>query len=198
MSERENIEMFVYGTLMTGYPLHDWLKNDIFRTAKGRVKGKLFPFGDGGYPVAYIAHHEHEQDMKSFIHGEIITVKLSNTVIDCIQMETNAGYQIRWAEVELESGRHVTAMSFHWQNENHSLVGKQIASGRWADYVRCHAISKQILTNDWLRKRVVRILAEEIASTDDDAEADLHMMLFNASQTDYLIKLAKEANAIQI
>lgn len=197
--ERKNIEIFVYGTLMTGYPLHDWLKNDVFRSAEAKVKGRLYPFGDGGYPVAYIAHYEHEQEsIKSYVHGEILTVKLSDTVMECIQMEARAGYQPRWTEAILLSGRQVPAMTFHFQDTNSSFVGPEIVTGRWSDYVRCQSISSQILSNQWLRKRIIKVLATEIDGTDNDAEQDLQLMLFNSSQTDYLIKLAKDANEFKL
>lgn len=192
--ETASLELFAYGTIQRGQPLHNWVEDSLWRSAPGTIKGKLYVYGSGHYPVAYIAHNEHDRDMTEVIHGELMSVYLTDTISALIEMETNAGYIPRWADVTVENGETIPALSFHFPDINSWRVGTQIKSGRWTDYLKCRRISSVICDDPEMFDGIVRYLHTQENMTRPEAADFLEIMLFDPEETETIIRYAKEAN----
>jgi gamma-glutamylcyclotransferase (GGCT)/AIG2-like uncharacterized protein YtfP len=74
--------VFVYGTLMRGYKLHQYLERDgATYIGKGRIRARLFDLPDEGFPGAI-------PDPNSYTLGELYSLKNSHeTLLQLDQLE---------------------------------------------------------------------------------------------------------------
>lgn len=188
----ESIELFVYGTLQRGQDLHNWIEEAIIRSSEGFVNGRLYPFGTGAFPVAYIAH-EDDKDLGT-IYGEIHTVTMTPDIVECIEMEVSAGYQPRWTWVTVPDGKKIRAMTFHWKHWDLPSIGKRIHTGRWSDYQRCHVVSETIMGTPLLKHEIAHLISIQEKIPMGVAVTRIEAMTFDTLNTDRLVELAKVAH----
>lgn len=130
MFDGETLDLFAYGTLRTGEPLHNWIEPDIIERRDATINGLLFEFSNGSYPVAVLGK-------TGVIHGEVFRLPYTYEVISCIQMEINAGYEPRMVMTyDANSDPAGEAVVFHFPYRD--LVGERIPSGDWIVHVSEH------------------------------------------------------------
>lgn len=188
----ELIELFVYGTLRTGQPLHDWVAEDVFRKCEATTPGHLYELRNGEYPAALF-----DPTATNRIHGEVMTVVLTESVLGCIEMENAAGYACRWVEVTFENGKTAKALSFEFTPMSGDQLGEQIISGDWVEHLsKRHSelheqdlefmatTLGQLVTGDSeLYHEIIDIILDDFADdpemNDEVAMSDLELMLYN-------------------
>lgn len=195
------LDLFVYGTLQTGQPLHEWIEPDVWRKCPATTPGDLFLFQGGEYPAAFFS-----SDGDSVIHGEVITVHLTEQVVACIEMETRSGFKCRWVTVTFENGATQQALAFEFTNPQ--VVGERIEDGNWIEFSRHHHDQEQeflatvlgdmISGDEDLYHELVDILIEEGSTTDAAmtealAISDLELMMYNPNYNEILRDYVKEA-----
>lgn len=128
MTDDFKFDLFVYGTLRTGEPLHGWLEPHILNKRDAIINGLLFEFGNGSFPVALLGR-------TGMIRGEVFTLYMCNEVSECINMEVSAGYEPRVVKTyHLDGTQAEDAVAFHFGYPH--LLGERIPSGDWFDYIR--------------------------------------------------------------
>ncbi len=115
----ERLNIFVYGTLKRGEPLHHLLEGAKF-LGEGRVKGyTLYDLGE--YPAARPTSGE------ASVWGEVYEIPPELlTILDEVEDE----YDRREVPVELEDGRILTAWMYIYRTP--LPEEKRLSSGRWA------------------------------------------------------------------
>ncbi len=188
----QRIELFVYGSLRVGQALHDWLSADIFRWCEATTPGHLYELRNGEYPAALFG-----LDTSDRIHGEVLTVDLTESVLGCIEMENAAGYVCRWVDVTFENGNTTKALTFEFTIISGDVLGDRIIGGDWVEHVNTKReadgeqeleflatmLGEMVTGDPELYTEIIEVILEE---SDDDpsvndevAMSDLELMLYN-------------------
>jgi gamma-glutamylcyclotransferase (GGCT)/AIG2-like uncharacterized protein YtfP len=111
--------LFVYGTLMRGYPLHHLIANRCEFLGDGTVTGRLLNLGH--YPGAVLE--------EGTVHGEVYRLLAPGLLASLDQEEgydprapERSLYLRRPATVRLASGRMVTAWIYWYQGPRHRAM----------------------------------------------------------------------------
>jgi gamma-glutamylcyclotransferase (GGCT)/AIG2-like uncharacterized protein YtfP len=205
----ELIELFVYGTLRTGEPLHDWIAEDIFRKCEATTAGYLYKLRNAEYPAAIFG-----LDTPNRIHGEVVTVALTDSVVACIEMEQAAGYVCRWVDVTFENGVRAKALSFEFTMMSKDVLGEKIEGGDWVQYLNKQqeeqpepteqeleflstSLGQMIAGDPELYSEIIEVILEESDQdpemNDEVAMSDLELMLFNPKYVNELREYMTQA-----
>jgi gamma-glutamylcyclotransferase (GGCT)/AIG2-like uncharacterized protein YtfP len=120
MSQR----VFVYGTLMKGFPLHHRLRNGMY-LGQATLEGyEMYAVGGGGYPAIVPG--------TGTVHGELYEV--DEGTLYSLDLVEGEGYLFRkeWVEVVKEDGRKTRAWVYVYLRP---LTGenRRIPSGDWKE-----------------------------------------------------------------
>ena len=122
------LNLFVYGTLRTGQPLHDWLEDSILHRREAKIKGDLYPTYNGKFPVANVYG-------KGIIVGEVFICRVTDAVRAIINMELRAGYEILEVPLVNKVGNPIGTKAFVFHYPYRLPNTEPIESGDWVLYV---------------------------------------------------------------
>jgi gamma-glutamylcyclotransferase (GGCT)/AIG2-like uncharacterized protein YtfP len=138
MNKPEVYQLFVYGSLLSGFrsPAYDYISRYFTLVGEAKVKGELFDMG--AYPAAMPTQKE------KFILGELYRIKHENEFAWAIgQLDDYEGVKVEFDEVQLYRrelaevffNNQVTPAWIYWFNGD--VSGKPvIASGDMMEYLR--------------------------------------------------------------
>lgn len=122
------VPVFVYGTLRVGHGNFSWASDAVVYalidcTAEGRI---YFVTQDRGYPVAKF-------DETGTILGDVLWFDPKHPDYESVvQMEVNAGYELRPISVKTPQDGSMECQTFHYV---HRPRGQRIMDGDWAKAV---------------------------------------------------------------
>lgn len=138
MNKPEVYQLFVYGSLLSGFrsPAYEYISRYFTLVGEAKVKGELFDMGT--YPAAMPTQKE------KFIHGELYRIKHENEFSWAIgQLDDYEGVKVESDEVQLYRrdladvylNDQVTQAWIYWFNADVSGM-PMIASGDIMEYLR--------------------------------------------------------------
>jgi gamma-glutamylcyclotransferase (GGCT)/AIG2-like uncharacterized protein YtfP len=119
-----------YGTLRKGEALHDWIASEIVsELGTVAIKGaKLhFPTSHQHFPLLVWSGHISDRAV-----AELYELRVSKRMIEMLEMEMRAGYQIVEASVENENGELLQATVCVWPH----TYGGEVPNNDWCSVER--------------------------------------------------------------